>query len=106
MSYDHNLVPYYSLARKVNLATWNSMDRRFNCQYSSRPKCHHGNGAGAGNLGNHGPGNHSNHGPGNHGNWWESVLTPPMSANSLQSSQVGISFAQFGDWGVGGNCDS
>ncbi|KAL5262016.1 hypothetical protein ACHWQZ_G007654 [Mnemiopsis leidyi] len=67
------------------------MDRRYNCHYNSqRIKCSRSNQCGnqCGNLGNQ-CGNLGNQvipnntsGP---GQWWDSVLTPPLSATSSQS---------------------
>ena len=66
------------------------MDRRYNCHYNSqRIKCSRSNQCGnqCGNLGNQ-CGNLGNQvipnntsGP---GQWWDSVLTPPLSATSSQ----------------------
>ena len=52
------------------------MDRRYSCQHNQRVKCAHGNQCS--HLSNQvGPSNQP-------GQWWDSVLTPPLSATSSQ----------------------
>ena len=69
---------------------YNGMDRRYGCH---RMKCSHSNQfSNPGNLG--GPTN-----PPVPGQWWDSVLTPPLSANSSQVTVTTtiISFGRYPD---------